>query len=374
MLQRIDIILNFGFKKEIVMKKLFASRLIYFFSLFLFVINIFIVWSIYSIHSSLENDAELVNNIGLIRGSTQRIIKFELLNDFANANFSITEVDKIFNKYITEGESSEFWFDPEIYKPFKSLYDEWDIFKDSLYKNRKFSYQYFQELSRISESIWSGSNSLMLIKVIGSDRKTSNIEKMYYYVFFLFASSFIFYMISKIFVQKVEYNSSHDSLTSVFNRSQFDLDIEEEINRYDRNKSCFSLFIIDIDHFKKVNDTFGHAEGDRVLKKMAGCVKQNVRKTDFLYRIGGEEFAVLSPGTDRDSALVLAEKIRSTVEKEFFRDKAQITISIGISVYHGEVSHYDYYNQADKALYEAKKTGRNKSVIFESMNHERSKP
>ena len=132
MLQRIDIILNFGFKKETVMKKLFASRLIYFFSLFLFVLNVVIVWSIYSIHSSLENDAELVNNIGLIRGSTQRITKFELLNDFDNSNLSITEVDKIFNKYIAEGNSSKFWFDPEIYKPFKSLYDEWAIFKDSL--------------------------------------------------------------------------------------------------------------------------------------------------------------------------------------------------------------------------------------------------
>lgn len=374
MLQRIDIILNFGFKKEILMKKLFASRLICFFSLLLFVINIFIVWSIYSIHSSLENDAELVNNIGLIRGSTQRIIKFEMFNDFDNSNLSINEVDKIFNKYIAEGKTSEFWFDTEIYKPFKSLYNEWTTFKDSLYKNRSCNYQYFFELSQISESIWNGLNSLMLIKVIGSDRKTSNIEKLYYYVFFLFASSFIFYIISKIFVRKVEHSSSIDSLTSVFNRSQFDIDIKEEINRYARSKISFSLLMIDIDHFKKVNDTFGHAEGDRVLKKMAGSVKQNVRKTDFFYRIGGEEFAVLSPGTDRDRALVLAEKIRSTVEKEFIRDKAQITISIGISVYQGKISHYDYYNQADKALYEAKKTGRNKSVIFDCMNHQRSEP
>ncbi|MBE1426946.1 diguanylate cyclase (GGDEF)-like protein [Desulfomicrobium macestii] len=348
------------------MKKLFASKLISFFSLILFMINIFIVWNIYSIHSSLERDAKLINNIGFIRGSTQRIFKFELLKNIDNADYSVSEVDKIFAIYLAEGKASEFRFDPEIIQPFKSLYNEWSAFKDILYKNRSGNQQFLQELSLMSESIWSGSNSLMLRKVIGSDRKTSNIKKLYYYVFFLFASSFIFYMISKFFVQKVEHSSCHDSLTSVYNRSQFDLDIKEEIDRYERNKREFSLFIMDIDHFKKVNDSLGHAEGDRVLKKMAGTVRQCIRKTDFFYRIGGEEFAVLSPETDRESALLLAEKIRSVVEKEFSKDKSKITISIGASVYTDGMSHDDYYNQADKALYEAKRTGRNKSVIFDT--------
>ncbi|SFM01865.1 diguanylate cyclase (GGDEF) domain-containing protein [Desulfomicrobium norvegicum] len=354
------------------MKKLFASKLISFLSLILFIINIFIVWSVYSIHSSLERDANLISNIGFIRGSTQRILKFELLKNIDSADYSVSEVDKIFDIYVAEGKSSEFRFDPEIFQPFKSLYGEWNAFKDILYKNRSENQQFLQELSLMSESIWSGSNSLMLRKVIGSDRKTSNIKKLYYYVFFLFASSFIFYMISKFFVQKVEHSSCHDSLTSIYNRSQFDMDIKEEIDRYDRNKREFSLFIMDIDHFKKVNDSLGHAEGDRVLKKMAGTVRQHIRKTDFFYRIGGEEFAVLSPETDRESALLLAEKIRSSVKKEFSKDKSKITISIGVSVYMGGISHYDYYNQADKALYEAKRTGRNKSVIFDNMNLQRS--
>lgn len=74
----------------------------------------------------------------------------------------------------------------------------------------------------------------------------------------------------------------------------------------------------------------------------------------------------MSPETDRESALLLAEKIRSAVEKEFSKDKSKITISMGISVYPSGMSHYDYYNQADKALYEAKRTGRNKSVIFDT--------
>ena len=348
------------------MKKLFASKLISFFSLILFIINIFIVWSIYSIHSSLERDAKLISNIGFIRGSTQRILKFELLKNIDSADFSISEVDKIFAIYVADGKAAEFRFDPEIYQPFKSLYGEWNAFKDVLYKNRAGQQQFLQELSLMSESIWSGSNSLMLRKVIGSDRKTSNIKKLYYYVFFLFGSSFIFYLISKIFVQKVEHSSCHDSLTSVYNRSQFDLDIKEEIDRYERNKREFSLLIMDIDHFKKVNDSLGHAEGDRVLKKMAGTVRRCIRKTDFFYRIGGEEFAVLSPETDHESALLLAEKIRSVVEKEFSKDKSKITISIGASVYTDGMSHSDYYNQADKALYEAKRTGRNKSVIFDT--------
>ena len=96
------------------MKKLFASKLISFFSLILFMINIFIVWNIYSIHSSLERDAKLINNIGFIRGSTQRIFKFELLKNIDNADYSVSEVDKIFAIYLAEGKASEFRFDPEI--------------------------------------------------------------------------------------------------------------------------------------------------------------------------------------------------------------------------------------------------------------------
>lgn len=354
------------------MKKFFASKLISLLSLTVFIINFFVVWSIYSIHSSLEQDAQLISNIGFIRGSTQRIVKFELLNNFDNSNNSIREVDKIFSNYLNNEKSSGFEFDPEIYQPFKSLHDEWTAFKEVLRKKGSEGDGYLQELSEMSESIWNGSNYLMLRKIVGTDRKTSNIKRLYYYVFFLFASSIVFYMISKIFVQKIEHNSCHDGLTCVFNRSQFDLDIKEEINRYNRNQKVFSLFIMDIDNFKKVNDMHGHTEGDRVLKKMSGIVNRCIRKTDFFYRIGGEEFAILSPETDRESALLLAEKIRNIVEKEFLRDKVKVTISIGVAVYNGEESHYDFYNQADMALYEAKRTGRNKSVIFDNNMRQRS--
>lgn len=185
------------------MKKIFASKLISFFSLILFIINIFIVLSIYSIHSSLEKDAKLISNIGFVRGSTQRILKFELLGNIDSADYSISDVDEIFDIYIVEGELSEFRFDPEIHQPFKSLYDEWTSFKNILHKKRSGEQQYSQEFLLMSESIWSGSNSLMLRKVIGSDHKTSNINRLYYYVVYLFASSFIFYLISKIFVQKL---------------------------------------------------------------------------------------------------------------------------------------------------------------------------
>lgn len=354
------------------MKKLFASKLISFLSFFLFVMNVFIVWNIYSIHSSLEQDAQLINNIGFVRGSTQRILKFELLNKFNDSDHAIEEVDKTFSIYLGDGKESVFEFDPEIYQPFRNLQEEWTDFKEALQKTRTGSDVDFQSLVQISESIWSGSNSLMLRKIIGSDRKTSNITKLYYYVAFLFVSSFIFYMISKFFVQKVEHDSRHDKLTSIYNRSQFDLDIKEEIGRFDRNSREFSLLVIDVDHFKNVNDTYGHAEGDRVLKKMSAVIKRCIRKTDFFYRIGGEEFAILSPETDRDSALLLAEKIRSFVEREFLKDKAKITISIGVSVYYGGTSHYDYYNQADAALYEAKKSGRNRFVIFDNAISQRS--
>lgn len=346
------------------MKKNFASKILSFFALIFFLSNSIAIISIYFIHSSLHEESTLINNIGLIRGSTQRILKLELLNQFSSANENIDKVDKIFSVYIIENGSAQTSLAPELYGLFKALHEEWIFFKKSLHESRAGDKQYMEKAFLRSESIWSGSNFIMLRKIAESNYKTENIKKLYYHAFFLFVSSLILYTISRLVIQKIEFHSTYDSLTSILNRSQFNLDLKEEVNRFGRNKKEFSLFIIDIDHFKKVNDSFGHAEGDRVLQKMVNAVKQCIRKTDFFYRIGGEEFAVLAPETGPENARILAEKIRKFVEKEFLEDKIKITISIGISVYTDEINIDDFFKQADLALYEAKRSGRNQSVVF----------
>ncbi len=156
-----------------------------------------------------------------------------------------------------------------------------------------------------------------------------------------------------------------DSLTQVYNRRHLDELLYKEIKRYNRRKYIhLSLMMIDIDHFKDLNDRYGHLMGDAVLRELAKLLKENVRDTDTVARYGGEEFVVVMPDAHIDSAMQKAEALRHKVsEKEFpGHDRpVHITISIGVAAYKGGTPH-DLIHEADNALYEAKKRGRDRVV------------
>lgn len=159
-----------------------------------------------------------------------------------------------------------------------------------------------------------------------------------------------------------------DPLTGMYNRYAFKEMLAVEIDRAHRYERHLSLLMIDIDHFKRVNDRFGHVVGDRVLEEIAKVIKQAVRKTDVITRFGGEEFAIILPETTVGHATMLAERIRKKIESHDYSHlikKESITVSIGISNYHtpGQKSDISLVHSADKALYAAKKEGRNKVVI-----------
>jgi diguanylate cyclase (GGDEF)-like protein len=127
--------------------------------------------------------------------------------------------------------------------------------------------------------------------------------------------------------------------------------------------------MLDIDHFKKINDTYGHLKGDSILKNFSEILKTSIRHTDIAARYGGEEFSILLPHTDSTGAFLEAERIRTYVSKKDFSDLDQplhITVSLGISTYPHEMikSAGDLVKNADIALYEAKRRGRNQTVIF----------
>ncbi|HIJ60667.1 MAG TPA: GGDEF domain-containing protein [Nitrospirae bacterium] len=161
-----------------------------------------------------------------------------------------------------------------------------------------------------------------------------------------------------------------DPLMSIYNRRFIDKQIEHEFNLALRNKTIFSIALIDVDHFKSINDTYGHHIGDIVLKRLAKIFLESVRKSDFVGRYGGEEIILILPNTDKDGAFFLAEKMRALIEKtpiikgdEKCRGKdLYCTISVGISGFCKE-RHKDYraiINDADAAMYNAKCSGRNK--------------
>ncbi len=171
-----------------------------------------------------------------------------------------------------------------------------------------------------------------------------------------------------------------DMLTKVNNRRSFDQEILRELSRASRNNYPLSCLFVDIDHFKKINDNYGHQTGDRVLAQTAQAIRKQLRKTDFIARYGGEEFAVLLPACDNSRAVQVAEAIRNRVRGISFRSDEdlpfRLTLSIGISTTEPEakpdtnlVGHaHQLIGCADKAVYQAKSMGRDR-VVYMPVNH-----
>jgi len=156
-----------------------------------------------------------------------------------------------------------------------------------------------------------------------------------------------------------------DPLTGIHNRRYFDLFLNNEVNRSVRLGSGLAIVLLDIDHFKDYNDTFGHPAGDKVIQNVALCIKEGRRNTDVAARIGGEEFALVLPETQVEGALIVAEKIQEAIHSSLSFEH-RITVSIGISSLSGaDIKAETLVKEADLALYEAKQAGRDRICVFE---------
>lgn len=155
-----------------------------------------------------------------------------------------------------------------------------------------------------------------------------------------------------------------DGLTQVYNKRYFLERLESELSRARRYQRELSLIMVDIDHFKQVNDTYGHLAGDAILKQLCQVVHARIRREDMLCRYGGEEFAILLPEIDKEHALLAAEKIRILVEETSFTFEATdipVTISLGVyAAIEESLSSDDFIKKADERLYQAKHSGRNR--------------
>ena len=159
-----------------------------------------------------------------------------------------------------------------------------------------------------------------------------------------------------------------DGLTQLINHKHFQEQLTKELERTKRYKRPVSLLMMDIDHFKSFNDTYGHPVGDLVLKEIAQCIKQAIRINDIAARYGGEEFTVIMPDCAEDGALVTAERMRKRVEQKIIASGANqlhVTLSIGCATFPAHASgQQELIDNADKALYHSKETGRNRSTVF----------
>ena len=181
-------------------------------------------------------------------------------------------------------------------------------------------------------------------------------------------------LIESLLSQKKQINElkkqvMRDSLTNLLNYKYFHEFLENELYRARRYKRIFSILMIDIDDFKRINDKEGHVAGDHILFTLAGLMVESFRRSDAIARYGGEEFAVILPDTDRRGATKLAERLRSSVQSmctKFDNKDIRFTVSIGVVTYDPEedLEKVDLVKRADTALYEAKKTGKNRFCVY----------
>lgn len=188
-------------------------------------------------------------------------------------------------------------------------------------------------------------------------------------IFIYFIAEFINKSNEMLFL--LERKATTDHLTNLSNRRQFENSLVLELERAREYKQKLSLLVIDIDRFKKVNDTFGHTSGDAVLRQLGQLLIEHARSADIVSRNGGEEFAILLLDCGHHQAMAIAESIRQSVEKYHFAlpdgNTIRLTISIGVAVFPDHCDDRDdndFFEQADRALYEAKNTGRNRVCVI----------
>jgi diguanylate cyclase (GGDEF)-like protein len=160
--------------------------------------------------------------------------------------------------------------------------------------------------------------------------------------------------------QNLRLRATTDPLTGLYNRAKFDESLANETARSLRYKTPLALIMYDVDHFKRVNDVYGHQTGDDVLVRLSEIVFECIRTTDLLARWGGEEFVILAPGLDAPTACQAAEKLRATIEQTVFGAVGTITCSFGVAEFSETDSAATLVARADYALYRAKMHGRNR--------------
>ncbi|MEW4370686.1 diguanylate cyclase [Paenibacillus kandeliae] len=196
----------------------------------------------------------------------------------------------------------------------------------------------------------------------------------FYGVFYMLAGLFAYYVIKYMqsadeTLVKMREAANHDFLTKLYNPRSFDRLFRSTAEEAEENGSSFALLVLDIDHFKRVNDQYGHLNGDVVLVQIAQLLSETIRKTDFCARKGGEEFAAILTPCTIEEALDIAERVRKRIEEHLFvleeGQEIALTVSIGVSAY-PQLSAERLFYEADQALYQAKETGRNRICVAES--------
>lgn len=222
--------------------------------------------------------------------------------------------------------------------------------------------QYVRRVESISDNL----HTRFLSLVTSLRNKTISIIISLWVAIMIFIISLLimmYFLIKKFIADEINYlvdTAQYDKLTKCFNRTVLDELLEKQKQKCELFGSCCSILLIDIDHFKAINDQYGHNVGDTVLTEVVTVLRECIRKSDFLGRWGGEEFLVICPDTDKLGMLKIAEKMRESINDFEYSKVGRKTASFGIAEFEKGLSAHEVVNNADKALYKAKDGGRNR--------------
>jgi len=305
----------------------------------------------------IYEDALIVNQLGQIRGNIQRYAKLKIVK---NSSYYPTaqQINKIFNT-LTKKFNKDGIIPSECKKKFFKTFNALKIFW------KKIEVSDNKQLIKLSEEAWNKSNYLIYkyeqIHKLKFSELLKNID-LFIYVAIIFLTAVVFIIYTKI-KKGLEKDVIIDSLTGLYNRLLFDEEFKIFCNRAKRYKKPLTTAIIDIDNFKKINDTYGHKTGDKILKEIGHILKYSLRRADLPFRYGGEEFVILFPNTPLNNAKKIIERVRKNIEEKVKINGKSVTISGGIGEYIGEKNINDFFRKIDEALYKAKNNGKNKIVI-----------
>lgn len=342
------------------------SSLLITLSCLILVLGLFLAYVVRLTVEDLGNDASMINNAGLIRGGVQQLTKLTFSEPGKDHAVKIAEIDFLVENMIAsilqEQDHEKMTIDVAM-----QLGKDWQELKQRIesYRGSR-SETTAHEIFQMSELGWERTNRLVYLLQQATEKKVENISRIFYLLIVLnvISASTVLVIILLAVRNHLEYETAHDDLTSLLNRRSYDRAMASELARNARYQLPVSLILFDIDHFKQINDVHGHRAGDTVLKQLANLVKESVRQIDTVYRVGGEEFAIICPETVCDGAYQLAEKIRREVELMTFEAVGHVTISLGVAECCRILNAGEFYQNADKALYLAKNNGRNRTEVY----------
>lgn len=309
--------------------------------------------------AQVQDDALVINQAGVVRGTLQRIAKLE--SNSISAGEHVEEVEESLR--LLEGYIADFTLgeDDRFAQGLERIQTEWRKQKEMIHAYRDSQAPEDRVgLLRQSEVLWELSNHQVFLSQKIAESKQGGFKFL-----FLILSIDLLVIVSIIWIVKsmvrdrLEMEATFDSLTGAYNRRVHEQLLAKAVHAAQRyGKEC-SYLLLDIDHFKDVNDEHGHYVGDMTLQHLAGIATGQVRESDSLCRVGGEEFAVIMPETGQEQALHVAERIRAATASAPPRGLPPVTVSIGAATLRQGENSADLVQRADVLLYKAKDSGRN---------------